>query len=120
MEKANSRVALVTGANKGIGFEVARQLGKAGCTVVIGARNPELGRASAAKLLDQQIDARFVALDVNQERTVENTAATLASEFECLDILVNNAGIIATGEGDGPPSRAKAGAVERTPCVRIS
>jgi NAD(P)-dependent dehydrogenase (short-subunit alcohol dehydrogenase family) len=114
MEKANSRVALVTGANKGIGFEVARQLGKAGCTVVIGARNPELGRASAAKLLDQQIDARFVALDVNQERTVETAAATLASEFECLDILVNNAGIIATGEGDGPPSRAKAGAVERT------
>jgi NAD(P)-dependent dehydrogenase (short-subunit alcohol dehydrogenase family) len=114
MEKANSRVALVTGANKGIGFEVARQLGKAGCTVVIGARNPELGRAAAAKLLDQQIDARFVALDVNQERTVETAAATLASEFECLDILVNNAGIIATGEGDGPPSRAKAGTVERT------
>lgn len=113
MEKANSRVALVTGANKGIGFEVARQLGKAGRTVVIGARNPELGRAAAAKLLDLQIDARFVALDVNQERTVE-TAATLASEFECLDILVNNAGIIATGEGDGPPSRAKAGVVERT------
>jgi NAD(P)-dependent dehydrogenase (short-subunit alcohol dehydrogenase family) len=63
MEQANGRVALVTGANKSIGFEVARQLGKAGCRVVIGARNPELGRTAAAKLLDQQIDARFVALD---------------------------------------------------------
>ena len=114
MEQANGRVALVTGANKSIGFEVARQLGKAGCRVVIGARNPELGRTAAAKLLDQQIDARFVALDVNQERTVETAAATLASEFECLDILVNNAGIIATHDGDGPPSTAKVDAVERT------
>jgi NAD(P)-dependent dehydrogenase (short-subunit alcohol dehydrogenase family) len=114
MEQANGRVALVTGANKSIGFEVARQLGKAGCRVVIGARNPELGRTAAAKLLDQQIDARFVALDVNQERTVETAAATLASEFECLDILVNNAGIIATHDGDGPPSTAKLDAVERT------
>jgi NAD(P)-dependent dehydrogenase (short-subunit alcohol dehydrogenase family) len=81
---------------------------------VIGARNPELGRTAAAKLLDQQIDARFVALDVNQERTVETAAATLASEFECLDILVNNAGIIATHDGDGPPSTAKVDAVEST------
>ena len=107
MEQANGRVALVTGANKSIGFEVDRQLGKAGCRVVIGARNPELGRTAAAKLLDQQIDARFVALDVNQERTVETAAATLASEFECLGILVNNAGIIATHDGDGPPARPK-------------
>ena len=108
------KVALITGANKGIGFEVARQLGRAGCTVVIGARNPELGRTAVAKLVDEQIDARFISLDVDQERTVGTAAVTLASEFECLDILVNNAGIIATGEGDGPPSRAKAAAVERT------
>ena len=114
MEQANSRVALVTGANKGIGFEVARQLGKAGCTVVIGTRNPELGRTAAAKLLEQSIDARFVALDVDQERTVETAAAILASDFECLDILVNNAGIIAVRDGDGPPSTAKAAAVELT------
>ena len=114
MEQANSRVALVTGGNKGIGFEVARQLGRAGCTVVIGARNPELGHTAAAKLVGQQIDARVVALDVNQGRTVETAAATLASEFECLDILVNNAGIIATHDGDGPPSTASVQAVERT------
>ena len=114
MEQANSRVALVTGANKGIGFEVARQPGEAGCTVVIGTRNPELGRTAAAKLLEQRVDARFVALDVDQERTVETAAAILASDFGCLDILVNNAGIIAVRDGDGPPSTAKAAAVERT------
>jgi NAD(P)-dependent dehydrogenase (short-subunit alcohol dehydrogenase family) len=70
MQQANKRIALVTGANKGVGFEVARQLGKAGCTVVVGARNPELGRNAVAKLLDEQIHARFVALDVDQQRTL--------------------------------------------------
>jgi NAD(P)-dependent dehydrogenase (short-subunit alcohol dehydrogenase family) len=112
MQKVNSRVALVTGANKGIGFEIARQLGKAGCAVVLGARNPELGRKAAGKLSEDKMDVRFVELDVKRERAVQDAAATIAREFDHLDILVNNAGI--AERGDGPPSTTKLEAVERT------
>jgi NAD(P)-dependent dehydrogenase (short-subunit alcohol dehydrogenase family) len=110
MKKVNSRVALITGANKGIGFEVARQLGKAGCTVILGARNPELGREAAAKIAEEGIDAQFIELDVDREISVQAAAATIAREFERLDILVNNAGI--ADWGDGPPSTTKLEAVE--------
>jgi len=112
MRNANNRIALVTGANKGIGFEIARQLGRTGCTVMLGARNPELGRKAAAELSEEKIDVRFVELDVERGGTAQDAAATLASEFEQLDILVNNAGI--ADRSDGPPSTTKVEAVERT------
>jgi NAD(P)-dependent dehydrogenase (short-subunit alcohol dehydrogenase family) len=112
MLKMNSRVALVTGANKGIGFEVARQLGAAGCTVMVGARNPELGRKGAAELAARSTNARFIELDLEREKTVQDAAATIARECDRLDILVNNAGI--ADATDGPPSTAKLDAVERT------
>jgi NAD(P)-dependent dehydrogenase (short-subunit alcohol dehydrogenase family) len=112
MEKVNSRVALITGANKGIGFEIARQLGTAGCTVMLGARNAELGRKAATKLSENKIDARFVELDVERERTMRDAAATIGREFERLDILVNNAGI--ADPEDGAATIAKPEAVERT------
>ena len=112
MRNLNSRIALVTGANKGIGFEIARQLGRAGCTVMLGARNAELGRKAAAELSEEEIDVRFVELDVAREGTAHDAAATIASEFGQLDILVNNAGIV--DRSDGPPSTTKVEAVERT------
>jgi NAD(P)-dependent dehydrogenase (short-subunit alcohol dehydrogenase family) len=112
MPRANSRVALVTGANKGIGFEIARELGRAGHTVMLGARNPELGR-KAAKMSDEQIDARFVELDVDREPSVQAAAAKIAEDFDYLDILVNNAGI-ADLTGDGPLGTVRLETVERT------
>lgn len=106
------RVALVTGANKGIGFEVARGLGKAGMTVLLGARDAGRGAEAAAKLRDEGLDVREIALDLGDEATIRATAARIESEFGRLDVLVNNAGI--TSPGDGPPSQADLAAVRRT------
>jgi len=111
MKAASKKVALITGANKGIGFEVARQLGRNCCTVLVGARNPALGREAAAKLHDQGADARFLDLDVTRRETVEAAAQFIEKDFGKLDILVNNAG--AVDPGDGPPSVANLAAVER-------
>lgn len=112
MPQANRRVALVTGANKGIGFEIARELGRAGHTVILGARNPELGRKAAAKLSDEQMDARFVELDVDREPSVQAAAAKIAEDFDHLDILVNNAGV-ADLTGDGPLGTVRRETAER-------
>jgi NAD(P)-dependent dehydrogenase (short-subunit alcohol dehydrogenase family) len=113
MPRANSRVALVTGANEGIRFEIARELGRAGHTVILGTRNPEFGRKAAAKLSDEQIDARFVELDVDPESRAQAAAARIGEDFDHLDILVNNAGI-ADLTGDGLPGVVKLETVERT------
>ncbi len=113
MPQADSRVALVTGANQGIGFEIARALGRAGHTVILGARNRELGRKAAAKLSDERMDSHFVELDVDREASVQTAAAKIAGDFDHLDILVNYAGI-ADLTGDGLPGTVKLETVERT------
>ena len=88
-----ARIALVTGANKGIGFEVARGLGAAGATVYLGARQPALGEAAAAALRAEGHDVRFVRLDVTVADDIAAVAALLQREHGRLDILVNNAAI---------------------------
>jgi NAD(P)-dependent dehydrogenase (short-subunit alcohol dehydrogenase family) len=89
------KVALITGANKGIGFEVARQLAAKGFRVVVGARNETAGRAAAKKIGEA---ATFLKLDVSNEPSVRKAAAELAKETDQLDVLVNNAGIIVDGD----------------------
>jgi NAD(P)-dependent dehydrogenase (short-subunit alcohol dehydrogenase family) len=111
MENSSKKVALITGANKGIGFEVARQLGRANCTVLLGARNLARGKAAEAKLKSEGLDARFVELDVVRQETIEAAAAVITRDFGRLDILVNNAGI--GDRADGPPSAASMEAVQR-------
>ena len=106
------RVALVTGANKGIGFEVARGLGKAGMTVLLGARDQGRGEEAAAKLREEGFDVREIALDLGDEATIRNAAERIETEFGRLDVLVNNAGI--TAPGDGMPGQADLTAVRRT------
>lgn len=82
------QVALVTGANQGIGLETARRLIAAGVIVYIGARNAERGAAAAT-----EIGARFVQLEVTSDQSVAAAAAKIESEVGHLDVLVNNAGI---------------------------
>jgi NAD(P)-dependent dehydrogenase (short-subunit alcohol dehydrogenase family) len=90
-------IALITGANKGIGHETARQLLALGHTVYIGARDPERGAKAAADL-----GARFVRLDVTDDDSVTAALAAIAAEVDRLDILVNNAGVLGLGAVDGP------------------
>ncbi|PWR06303.1 dehydrogenase [Micromonospora acroterricola] len=91
-------IALITGANKGIGLATARQLGALGMTVLIGARDTERGRAAEEKLRAGGADARFVPLDVTDAESVEAAAKLVEREYGRLDVLVNNAGI-ALGDG---------------------
>jgi len=106
-----SKIALITGANKGIGYEVARQLGAEGVTVLIGARDSQLGQAAEAKLKADGADAHFIELDVTQPEMIAKAAERIRAQFGRLDILVNNAGVHA--KGDGPPSVVDPGAVRR-------
>jgi NAD(P)-dependent dehydrogenase (short-subunit alcohol dehydrogenase family) len=105
------KIALITGANKGIGYELARQVGKEGVTVLIAARNAELGDAAAGKLKADGADAYFIELDVTKPETIAKAAQTVRTRYGRLDILVNNAGV--ADKGDGPPSTADPEAVRR-------
>lgn len=105
------RTALVTGANKGIGFETARQLAQMDFTVWLGCRDESRGVA-AAKELAKDGDVRFVRLDVTDDASVRAAAERIGSTTGALDVLVNNAGIIA--EGDGMPSTSSVDVIERT------
>jgi len=87
------KVALVTGANKGIGLETARQLGRLGVTVLLGTRDQQRGERAAEALCSEGIDARPLGLDVTDQSTIDAAAAQIEREFGKLDILVNNAGI---------------------------
>ena len=106
------RIALVTGANKGIGFETARQIAATGATVLLGARNLQLGQQAAATLVGEGLDVRFLHLDTTDAATIATAASTIAADFGHLDILVNNAGIIVPG--DGPVATTPIDALEPT------
>lgn len=97
------KIALVTGANKGIGLEVARQLGKQNVIVLIGARDQERGEAAAQTLRSEGIDAAAVQIDVTHQASIDAAMSYIDKTYGKLDILVNNAGI-STREGNTPPS----------------
>lgn len=89
----NAKTALVTGANKGIGFEVARELARMGLRVFLGARNKEAGRAAAEKL-QADGDVAFLEIDVSDADSIRRAADELAGHADRLDVLVNNAGVL--------------------------
>ncbi|HLQ29052.1 MAG TPA: SDR family oxidoreductase [Ktedonobacteraceae bacterium] len=87
------KVALITGANKGIGFETARQLGEQGVIVLAGARDRTRGDEAARALQAEGIEASAVHLDVTDQATIEAAASYIDETYGRLDIVVNNAGI---------------------------
>lgn len=110
-----AKVVLITGANKGIGFEVARQLGSAGFTVLLGAREVSRGEAAAAKLREQGFDVRPVVADLGRAaETATALAGQIEKEFGHLDVLVNNAGVFDATGGDGPASAVSIESMKRT------
>jgi NAD(P)-dependent dehydrogenase (short-subunit alcohol dehydrogenase family) len=89
---SEKKVALISGANKGIGLETGRQLGKLGYTILLGSRDALKGEVAARQLRDDGVDARVVKLDVVRQADIDAVAKLIANEFGKLDVLVNNAG----------------------------
>jgi len=106
----NGKVAFVTGANRGIGLETARELGKRGIIVVIGSRDSKKGEAAIAKLRDEGIKAESLGFDVTKSQDHQKAYDYFAKKYGRLDILVNNAGVLkesqisATGSAPNPVS----------------
>src|SRR5687767_13568784 len=92
-----ARTALVTGANRGIGFEAARQLAVAGLDVVLTARDPAAGEQAVARLHDEGAQVRFEQLDVSSDENVRDAAGRLERDGVAVDVLVNNAGVLMSG-----------------------
>jgi NAD(P)-dependent dehydrogenase (short-subunit alcohol dehydrogenase family) len=103
-QSAASRIAVVTGGNRGMGFETCRQLGRRGARVILTSRDPAKGEAAAAGLRGEGLDVRHHQLDVADDASIGRLAEFIRSEFGRLDILINNAGI-ARGK-DEPRERA--------------
>jgi NAD(P)-dependent dehydrogenase (short-subunit alcohol dehydrogenase family) len=102
-----TKIALVTGANKGIGKEIARQLAEAGFTVLLGSRDLERGELAVKELVADGLDVVGIQLEVTDEASVRAAAAEVQAAYGRLDVLVNNAAIIP--DGDDAVSRIEAG-----------
>ncbi|XBS68127.1 SDR family NAD(P)-dependent oxidoreductase [Acerihabitans sp. KWT182] len=111
MANTLQRIALVTGANKGIGYEIARQLAQAGVSVLLGARDEARGNAAVQELASQGLALSFVQLDICDPVSIAAAAAKIDAAYGRLDMLVNNAGI--ADPTDGAPSVAALDAVRR-------
>ena len=107
-------IALISGANKGIGFEIARGLGAKKIKVLVGARDAARGQTAVEKLKSEGADARFVKLDVTDQGPFERAAEWIEKEFGRLDILVNNAGVAEFGTKPSDVDLAKVREVYET------
>ncbi|MCZ7428696.1 SDR family oxidoreductase [Micromonospora sp. WMMA1949] len=100
------RIALITGANKGIGYEIARQMGERGYVVLVGARDEVRGKQAVESLSAGGVEAVRLRIDVTDETSVVDAAAEIERRYGRLDVLVNNAGI--AGGSTGAPSTVSA------------
>lgn len=94
MEEIMKRVALVTGANRGIGLEVARQLAMRGFTIILGARDAKKGEEAASSLQQSGLKVIPIQLDVTEQRSIDAAKHLVEERFGRLDVLVNNAAIL--------------------------
>ncbi|MGZ5537260.1 MAG: SDR family oxidoreductase [Chthoniobacterales bacterium] len=92
------KIALVTGANKGIGLETVRQLAGKDITVLLGARDMKKGEEAAGKLRKEKLDVRALEIDVSNSASIQKAAKEVEREFGQLDILINNAGVMLDDE----------------------
>jgi NAD(P)-dependent dehydrogenase (short-subunit alcohol dehydrogenase family) len=108
-----SKLALITGANKGIGLETARQLGRQGFDVLIGARDAKAGESAAARLRQEGIPAEALTIDVTAPSSIAAAAAEVSRKHQALDVLVNNAGVLLDDDSK-PPSGQSLDVWQRT------
>ena len=94
MSQSTAKVAFITGANRGIGFETAKGLGELGITVVIGSRDLKKGQQAASELIANGIQAEAIAYDADSATSASAAYDYLNTKYGKLDILVNNAGIL--------------------------
>ncbi len=99
-EKENSRIALVTGGNRGIGKEICRQLAGKGLHVILGSRSQSNGEAAAAELEAEGLPVEVLALDVSDADSIAQAVAQLKAKHGQIDVLVNNAGVFLDNQAD--------------------
>jgi NAD(P)-dependent dehydrogenase (short-subunit alcohol dehydrogenase family) len=108
-------IALVTGANRGLGFEISRQLARQDITVLLAGRNRTRGKAAAKRLRDEGLIVQFIELDVTKPVQIKKAAAEIRRRYGKLDILVNNAGISIDGaHGRNSTATVSARALRKT------
>ncbi|MGZ2405996.1 SDR family oxidoreductase [Rhizobium ruizarguesonis] len=98
----HQKIALVTGATRGLGFETARQLGREGVFVLLGARDLAAGQAKAETLRAEGLAVEAIEIDLNRPETIDAAASSIDERFGRLDILINNAGILLLDTDDFP------------------
>ncbi|MED0870053.1 SDR family oxidoreductase [Bacillus spizizenii] len=89
----DKQVVLVTGGNRGIGYELAKQLGVNGFKVILASRDPVLGPEAAQKLRASGLDVSFVLIDVEDQESIRQAVITVNEQYGRLDVLINNAGV---------------------------
>lgn len=89
----NIKVALVTGGNRGIGYELVKQLALMGFKVILASRDPEKGHEATQKLKESNLDVSFVEMDVNNQESIHQAAIGINEKYGRLDVLINNAGV---------------------------
>ena len=95
-----TKTALITGANRGIGFEIARQLSKKGLHVFLTARNKDAGEEAAKKLRKENLSVDFILLDISDIESIKNAVHLLSKKVNHLDVLINNAAVLSKNDDD--------------------